>query len=386
MFFLTTYGMINLVAGLEQLSGAPSYRPAIRVPWAVSLLGAAGCFWVMSLINLPAALVAFVVEIGLYAGLRRRALSASWGDMRYGALMSLVRSSMLRLRELPVAPRNWRPHLLAFAGDLDRRIDLVRFAAWLNQDRGLLTVCHLQVGRLEDHAASLVPLQQEMQARLEDEGLTAFAEVHAVPDFVDGAVDVAQAHGIGGIVSNTIMLGWSTKPERVISTLEIMKRAALLGKSTVICRIAPRGWSSRRRRIDVWWGGLEHNGDMLLLFAHLLSLNPEWRDATVSVKTVASGSNPSRWSEERLGELLERSRIDAEPEVIEPPPDTPIQTVIHERSRDADIVFLGLRQPPETETEAYAARLRELVSGLPTVILVRAAGPFAGQLLETEGL
>jgi hypothetical protein len=172
----------------------------------------------------------------------------------------------------------------------------------------------------------------------------------------------------------------------VISTLEIMKRAALLGKSTVICRIAPRGWSSRRRRIDVWWGGLEHNGDMLLLFAHLLSLNPEWRDATVSVKTVASGSNPSRWSEERLGELLERSRIDAEPEVIEPPPDTPIQTVIHERSRDADIVFLGLRQPPETETEAYAARLRELVSGLPTVILVRAAGPFAGQLLETEGL
>jgi len=385
MFFLTTYGMINLVAGLEQLSGAPAYRPAITVPWAVSLAGAAGCFWVMSLINLPAAILALVVEVGLYVGLRRRALSASWGDMRFGALMSLVRSSMLRLRHLPVAPRNWRPHILAFAGDLDRRIDLVRFAAWLNQDRGLLTVCHLEVGRLEDHAAELVPLQQRMQAHLDDEGLIAFAEVHAVRDFEDGAVAVAQAHGIGGIVSNTIMLGWSGKPDRVVSALEIMKRSALLGRSTVICRLAPRGWSPRPRRIDVWWGGLEYNGDMLLLFAHLLSLNPEWRGAEISVKSVASGGNPSTWTEERLRELLERSRIDAEPEVIEAPDDTPVQRVIHERSHDADIVFLGLRDPPDDEIADYAARLQELVTGLPTVILVRAAGPFAGQLLETEG-
>nr|HPQ42331.1 Na-K-Cl cotransporter [bacterium] len=31
MFFLTTYGMVNLVAGLESLVGDPSYRPKIRV-------------------------------------------------------------------------------------------------------------------------------------------------------------------------------------------------------------------------------------------------------------------------------------------------------------------------------------------------------------------
>ena len=56
--------------------------------------------------------------------------------------------------------------------------------------------------------------------------------------------------------------------------------------------------------------------------------------------------------------------------------------IIHERSSDADIVFLGLREPaPGTET-AYAERLAELVGDLPTVVLVRAAGPFAGSLLD----
>lgn len=153
MFFLTTYGMINMVARLEKLSGAPSYRPTIRVPWFVSLAGGVACFWVMSLISWPAALVALVVEVGLFAALRRRSMAASWGNMRYGTLMSLVRASFLSLRRLPVAPRNWRPHILVFAGDLERRIDLVRFAAWLNQDRGLLTVCHLEPGGIDELAA-----------------------------------------------------------------------------------------------------------------------------------------------------------------------------------------------------------------------------------------
>jgi amino acid transporter len=383
MFFLTTYGMINLVAGLEQLASAPAYRPTIRVPWPVSLAGAVACFWVMSLINPVAAVVAVVVEVGLYASLRRRSLSASWGDMRYGTIMSLVRSSLLRLRDLPVAPRNWRPNILVFAGDTERRIDLVRFAAWLNQDRGILTVCHLEFGDIEALASDAEERVREIRDHLEEEGITAFAESHVVPDFESGVVAVAQAHGIGGAVSNTIMFGLSSKPERVVSMLRIMKRAAILGKSTVICKIEPRSWSPAARRIDVWWGGLEHNGDMLLLFAHLLSLNPDWNRSRISVKSVASEHHPAARSEARLARLLERSRIDAEAEIIEPEAGASVVDVIHSRSEDADLVLMGLRRPEATDEEAYAVRLADLVGNLPTVILVHAAGPFSGQLLET---
>jgi amino acid transporter len=383
MFFLTTYGMINLVAGLEQLSGAPSYRPTIRVWWGVSLAGALGCFWVMSLINMVAAIVALVVEVGLYVVLRRRSLSASWGDMRYGTLMSLVRGILLRIRHLPVAPRNWRPHILVFAGDLDQRLDLVRFAAWLNQDRGLLSVCWLLIGEMDVIAPQLGAYAEDMQRRLDDEGLIAFSEVHAIQNLESGALAVAQAHGIAGLVSNCVMFGWGGKPDRMVSVLRVMRGISLLGKSTVICRIAPRSWAPKPRRIDVWWGGLESNGDMLLLFAHLLSMNSEWRSARISVNCVSSAKYPSLWSEARLSDLLLRSRIDATPLVIDNPDGRPIKDIIHENSRDADIVFMGLREPPRGSEPEYAARLAELVGDLPTVVMVRAAGPFAGQLLDT---
>jgi solute carrier family 12 (potassium/chloride transporter), member 4/6 len=383
MFFLTTYGMINLVAGLEQLSGAPSYRPTIKVWWGISLAGALGCFWVMSLINWFAAAVAVVVEIALYVVLRRRSLSASWGDMRYGTMMSLVRGILLRIRHLPVAPRNWRPHILVFAGDLEQRLDLVRFAAWLNQDRGLLSVCWLLVGEIEEIAPKLDTYREEMQRRLDDEGLIAFSEVHAIQNLESGALAVAQAHGIAGLVSNCVMFGWGGKPDRVVSVLRVMRGASLLGKSTVICRIAPRSWAPRTRRIDVWWGGLESNGDMLLLFAHLLSMNSEWSSARISVKCVSSAKYPSRWSESRLADLLLRSRIDAAPQVIDNPEDRSIKDIIQESSKDADIVFLGLREPPLGDEPKYAARLADLIGDLPTVVMVRAAGLFAGHLLDT---
>ena len=54
---------------------------------------------------------------------------------------------------------------------------------------------------------------------------------------------------------------------------------------------------------------------------------------------------------------------------------------ISERSRQADLVFLGLaRAEPGTE-EDIAARLITLVEGMPSVILVRNSGPFRGRLV-----
>jgi potassium/chloride transporter 4/5/6 len=382
MFFLTTYGVVNLVAGLEQLSGAPSYRPTIKVPWAVSLAGALGCFWVMWLISRTAAVVAVVVEIGIYVALRRRSLHAAWGDLRYGALMSLTRATTLQLRRLPVDPRNWRPHLLVFAGDLEKRIDLVRFAAWLSQGRGILTVCRLEVGTLEEKAGTIPAHLERLNAQLDAEGLAAFAEVDVVADFERGALAVAQANGIAGITSNTLMFGWRGTPEPMVPMLRIMRSATLLGKTTVICRLAPRSWASRFRRIDIWWGGLQNNGDMLLLFAHLLSLNPEWEGVQISVKTVASSALSQEETERGLQELIARGRISAAAEVIPlPGPGETVQEIIHRRSHDADLVFMGLQSPRPEKEEVYARRLVALVEGLPTVILVRAAGPFAGQLL-----
>lgn len=383
MFFLTTYGMVNLVAGVERLTADPSYRPTMNVHWAVSLLGALGSFWVMFLISPPALAVAVVVEVGVYLLMRRRALIAPWGDLRRGAMMSLVRSTVIQLRRLPNDPRNWRPNILLFSGDVARRPLLVRFAAWLVQDRGILTVCELTVGNLAELAGWIPKRRAEIDEALETLGVVAFAEVDVVSDFEDGAVAIAQANGIAGIESNTVMFGWTDKLDRRASTLRIVERLAAIGKSAIICRAVPSLRPSARQ-IHVWWGGLQNNGDMLALFAHLLSLNPEWRDASISIMSVASSEMMAERSSRLLRQVIRAARIPAKTEVIVRPPNQSVQTVIRDRSRNADVVLMGLRANRPGEEVDYATRMDDMVDGLPSVIFVRSAGEFRGRLLGDD--
>jgi amino acid transporter len=384
MFFLTAYGMINLVAGVEALAADPSFRPTMRIPWAVSLAGALGCFWVMYLINPIALFAALVIEIGIYLLMRRRALAAPWGDLRRGAIMSLIRSSVIQLRRLPLDPRNWRPNILLFAGDIKRRPDLVRFGSWLVQDRGILTVCDLRVGTIDADADWLATRTHELNEHLAQMGLLAFGEVDIVEGFENGAVAVAQANGIAGIESNTVMFGWSDKAERQVSQLRIIERLALLGKSAVICRVGTAERRSRNRVIHVWWGGLQQNGDMLALFAHLISLNPAWRDSKIHIKSIATSEMMAERNTLLLNRMIQSARIRARVDILNKAADRTVSSIIKEHSADADVVLMGLRANDPGDEAEYAQRLERMMEGLPTVILVRNAGVFRGRLLGDD--
>ncbi len=77
MFFLTTYGVLNIAAGVEQLLKSPSFRPQFRVHWSLSLLGAIGCISVMVLINVVATGIAFLFVVIIFVWLQRREMKAA---------------------------------------------------------------------------------------------------------------------------------------------------------------------------------------------------------------------------------------------------------------------------------------------------------------------
>jgi amino acid transporter len=380
ILFLTLYVTINLAAGLESLVGDPSYRPTIRVPWFVSLIGSIGAILVMFLISPWACLAAVVLEGLLYAHLRRRAMRKRWGDVGAGLWLGLARWALLKMRHHDRDPRNWRPQILLFGGDPGKRANLVRLASWFNQDRGVVTVSRLVVGNLED-GPDVERMRAEMDRELEEAGVVAFPEVTVVSDFEGGVLDVTQANGIAGLHCNTIMFGWSRRKERLESQLRIMRAVSRAGKSTIITRVNWAHEPGREKRIDIWWGGLQNNGDLMLLLAYLLRLNPEWQDARIFVRSVARDEREREAQLQGLARLLPETRIGAESEVIVRPPDRSLIDVLHETSRDSDVVFLGLKEPERGGEPEYADRIIELAGGLNTTIFVRSAGEFAGRLV-----
>jgi potassium/chloride transporter 4/5/6 len=381
MFFLTTYGMINLVAGLEKLVGDPSYRPTFNIPWWVSFAGAFGCLAAMWLMHPLACVAAIVIELSLWLALRRRAVKATWGDLRRGLWMAGLRYALIRLKGTPEDPRNWRPNILVFAGEVERRPELVRFASWFSQNRGIVTVCDLIEGDLVEGDIAIDERREQMNQFLDARGYLAFGEVHVVHDFEDGVVSVSQANGIAGVASNTLMFGWSRDHERMASYFRIMRQVSRLHKSMILLRHNPRNMLARTKHIDIWWGGLQQNGDLMLLLAHLLSLNHEWSNAKITIKSIASNELVQAETERRLAVMIPQVRIKAEQKVRLRSDDRPVIDTIHEESRDAEVVFLGLAQPDPGEEAEYAGRLAKMMEGLPTVVLVKNSSMFAGDLV-----
>lgn len=388
MFFLTVYGTLNLASALGHISGSLSWRPTTRVHWSICLFGSLGCFGAMLLIHWPATLFALVVEALLWLRFKRRLKGRTGGDLRRDFYEALIRFSLIHLSEKPMAARNWRPHIIVFASQVEKRLDLIRFGAWFASNRGIVSVCETTQGDILDQDMDTEAREEEINSILRAENIVAFGKVNIASSIERGILFVSQAHGIAGLECNLAMVGWPDDPRRLADFLKITRQLKRFNRSLVIGKISPVAQlhEGRRLRIDIWWGGLQRNGDLMLLLAYLLSLNPEWRKSRIRILSVATNELMKGETERYLSRLIPEIRIEAEVVVMTRDDNEPISQILQRESAAADVVFLGMATPQAGEEEEHAQRLEHLATGLSTCFFVHNGSLFIGELATPEDL
>jgi hypothetical protein len=310
-----------------------------------------------------------------------------WGDARRGLYENLIRWSLIRLVKRPMTARNWRPHILVFVSDPLKQLPLIRMGNLLSQERGVVTVCQLVEGHLLQDELDLIPLESKIQELMNRKKLPVFAEVDVVEDVVGGIVDVTQANGMAGMHSNTVLLGWPKDTAMMVEFLQVMKKLERLGKSLILARIAHQPLFpdlKERGEIHVWWGGLQRNGDLLMLLSYLLTQNRGWTRSPIKIMSIASNELMQAQTKAYLHRLLPEIRIQAEATVMVKTKDRSVLQLIHERSAHARVVLLGLAHPEKGEEVAYAKRLEEIAGSLKTVLFVKNSSLFMGDLLRDQ--
>ena len=380
MFFLNTYGMVNLVAALEKAVGNPSFRPRFAVPWWVPALGGVGCYGAMFLINAPATVAAIVVTYGIYFALRRRALAGTWGDVRSGVWTSLARFALLRLERRGSAGdvRNWRPNLMVFTGQPHNREHLVALAEWLSLGRGIVTFSQVIPGGAGDRTALRERARERIRDYIRDHRMAAFAEAHVVDGFESGALAIAQSHGIGRLESNTVVMGWSQTPDGRALQMRLLRELAGLGKSVLFLHVDGARGFGERRTIHVWWGGRGGNGDLMILLAHLVDLHRTWGKTAVHVVRVVGRAEAAEGVRAQTEALLAEVRVEAAVDVVLRG-DRPFVEVVREHSAAADLTVLGMQRPAD-EDDSYGEGLDALVQAAGTTLLVHNGHPEAAAL------
>ena len=374
LFFMVTYGYLNLSTFKESYTRNPSYRPTFRwAHWSTALAGALACGAVMCLVAPRWALVAVGAMALLHFAIARRELRTSWGDVHGGAAYESARKDLLRLEREALHPKNWRPTMLAFSGGAGTRVRMVAFAHWMSAGRGVLSVAQVIAGEMDDLLERRRAQEKVLRGFLREQGFDAFPAVVVAPDRHAGIEALVQCHGLGAFRPNTVVAGWASDPEHSQEFLRKLRTVVELGKNLVLVSTAD-GADPRRvppGSVDVWWRGKD-NGPLMVLLAHLLLQNPEWAGRSLRLLRVVASEQARADSEQHLEALLSEARIQGQVRVVVD--DDPVEAIQRE-SEAASVVFVGLQLPDADESaEVFVERYEALLTGLGSAVLVQSNG------------
>ncbi len=368
MFFLTAYGVLNISAGVENILKSPSFRPRFKVHWFFSLLGAAGCISAMILINPLATFIAAIFVSAIFFWLKRRNLERTWGGVGRGILLSLIRSSLMRLGEV-ADPKNWRPHFLVLSGAPLSRWHLIAMANSFVQGKALMTVATVLTNR-NINKKRIIELERHTKEFLSRKGIYSLVRIVPAANPYVGAKTMVDNYGLGTLVPNTVILGDTREESHLPDYCDMINYFFRSQRNVMILDMEADYNANPKEKIDLWWGGLKLNGALMIVMAHMLKRSREWSEADLTIKMVVANESAAIGAEQNLAKMIDKMRSNAGYEVIIAAGKN-FPEILAESSQKADLVFLGLKEP-DVDYADYYRELQAKTSGLKNKVFLLA--------------
>ena len=369
MFFLTTYGILNVTAGIEKFLESPSFRPKFKVHWIFSLMGTIGCFAVMFLINAVATILAILFIIIIYTWLRRRRLKTTWGDVRSGVLLQIIRYALLRL-EKEVNPKSWRPNILVLSGSLSKRWHLIDFANGITQEKGLFSIATI----LPEEKVSqekLSDFEQQITDYLNNKKIRALVRVTRAASIFPGAIQLVNSYGLGHLVPNTVLLGESKEISHKEEYAQMINHFYKSKRNVIIMQDFVSENFRDKKSVDIWWGGLKGNGGLMMILGYLMHISPYWQNIDITIKMVVATDEAALIAQNNLTSMLTNMRVNFNTKVLVLKGEN-FWNILKRESSDSDLVMLGLKVPDENFGD-YFEKLKEDTKDLNKKIFVLAS-------------
>ncbi len=375
MFFLISYGLLNYATFFEAQAQSPSFRPRFR--WfdrRLSLLGAFACAGVMFAIDARWSLVAVAIMASLHVYLGRRARLRRWSDSTRAHRLQRVRQDLFAIAAEADHPADWRPVILAFSENPERLETVLQVTNWLEGESGFSTLVRIADARGSRAQALRDEVKSELQAKIKSGNYSTFAKVVVVEDARHAFPTVLQAHGLGPVRANTVLVNWLSDTSNFtnVHTYGNQLRYALrFGCNIVVVSGSTRDKNllqetrAEDRRIDVWFRQ-NATGTLTLLLAYLTTRHRDWKEAKIRVLVTSSGDPEQVVSAMR--EKLDAFRIIAEVVVVQ----ERNLDQLTQHSAGSELVLLPLRLEGDAVTSVFDASLDDIVANLGYVGFVLA--------------
>ncbi len=250
LFFLITYGTINLVVLVEETLDLPTFRPTLRFPRVVPLIGTVGCIVAMIVVNVVFAVVAVAVVVGFLVVLLRRQLDSPFSDVRSDMFAAIADwASRRAVASRQSAERGWRPRVLAPVEDLRQLRAATSFLRDVTFPKGSVKVVVVRDGGADRVLSdALTTVSRQLRA----EQISTSWSIIDQETYEQGFIASMRASGNGVGRSNIVFLPFPTSSGHERHALQVLDEASLHGLGVLMASTAHAGRLGGRGVINLW--------------------------------------------------------------------------------------------------------------------------------------
>ncbi|NOZ46850.1 MAG: amino acid permease [Chlorobi bacterium] len=350
MFFMVTYGSLNLISFLNHFGSDPSYRPTFHSKWYISLLGFLMSVWLMFKINSFYALAAFALMVLLYLYIRNYHKERKGFEALFrGALFQLNRNLQVFVQRNNQLSKisGWRPSAICVSSttfEREKAFDLLR---WISYRYGFGTYIHLITGYFSNSTRkSSEKLMKKLIERANEKNGNVYVDTIISPSYTSAIAQIIQLPSVSGMDNNMIIFEFDKENNKNLK--QFVENYALVNAGKYdTCVI---GTTSKRinfkNGIHIWIRSIDfENANLMILLSYIIMGHPEWKKSKVKIMDVCK-EEVKEETKTNLINLIQGGRLpisENDIEILIEKPDINIKDIINEKSANAGLTVIGFR-------------------------------------------
>jgi len=347
MFFMVTYGSLNLISFLQHFAADPSYRPTFRSKWWISLSGAIACFGLMFFMNPGYAIgalslmVIFYVVINYYNPDKRNIAL-----IFQGVIFQISRRLQVFLQKAEKEKSgNWRPSAVCISENSFERLAAFDLLRWISQRYGFGTYIHKISGYLSKSTNEEARSSKDRLIKMAEAAESnIYIDTLISPSYTSAIAQTIQLPGISGTDNNLLLLEYSKSKgdnlQDIVDNFGLIKSVQF---DSLILGSSERGFGLKKE-IHVWITSDNYdNANLMILLAYIISGHKDWEDGQIKIFALYPDDTCDD-ERIRLFKLIDDGRLPISKnniQVIARKHDIDKRTVIAEKSQDADLTIIG---------------------------------------------
>ncbi|TVR70594.1 MAG: amino acid permease [Marinilabiliales bacterium] len=349
MFFLITYSSLCLISFLNHFGSDPSYRPLFRSRWYLSLAGFLISIWLMLMINITAALTAFLIITILYSSISNHHKDRKGLEVIFqGVFFQLSRKIQIYLQKSKkIHSSSWRPAVVCVSKNTFDRTKPFELITWISHRYGFATYIHLIEGYFSksSHEKSAEKLERLIQlSELEESNV--YVDTLISPSYTSAIAQIIQLPGISGMENNMALFeyeqGNTSELLQIIDNYSLVKS----GNFDVCIYANSHKAINFKQGIHVWIKSTDsENANLMILISYIILGHPDWKKGFIKIFSLCKETEKQEtWNQ--IVELIRGGRLPISLhniEIITMKEDVNPKTLINERSANAGLTLIGFR-------------------------------------------